>query len=400
MLHGHPGDAEHLQRHAGQEHHRTEHGDRHRYGQRGGGQGEREDAQGAGEQEAARLPAGHQQGARDGARPEEAERQAPGTGPAQMVPGDQGAVDGVGRAHDRVRDGELDDDAPQPRPSGELPPALAQIGEHAAAAHPLRYVTDVEERPHRPGDREGRGVRRQYPAGPDRGHHGTAQRGTADRRALHRHPEDGERPARLLALDRRQQHALGRRAEERLTGAAEGGEQHHLPQLGLPGQDQHGESRLREAVQGVGRDHHPVPGEAVRDGAADQQEQHQRQGAGGGHQAHVATVAAGLQHRERRGDQRAVAAEVRDERGGGQQAVVAARPGGAAGATAEVDGGGHRQTIPAPAPICQTDCRSGARRGPLGPPPCRSGEGGRAARAYDARHILRSLFPNSYSWVT
>lgn len=222
------------------------------------------------------------------------------------------------------------DDAPQPRPPGELPPALAQIGEHPAAPRPLRYVTDVEKRTHRPGDREGRRVRRQHPAGPDRGHHGTAQRGPADRRALHRHPEHCERTARLLALDRRQQHALRSRAEERLTGAAEGREQHHLPQLGFPGQDQHGESGLREAVQGVGRDHHPVPGEAVRDGAADQQEQHQRQGAGGGHQAHVATVAAGLQHRERRGDQRAVAAEVRDERSGGQQAVIAARPGGAA----------------------------------------------------------------------
>src|SRR5581483_6256614 len=89
---------------------------------------------------------------------------------------------------------------------------------------------------------------------------GAAQRRAAERRALRGHAEHGERAARLLARYRGQQHALGRRAEERLPGAAERAEQHHLPQPGFAGQHECGEGALGEAVEGVGGDHHPVPG--------------------------------------------------------------------------------------------------------------------------------------------
>jgi hypothetical protein len=234
----------------------------------------------------------------------------------------------------------------QGRPN-ELPPALAQVGQQAAAGLARRDVADVEEGAQGAGEGERGGVGRQHPARADRRDHGTAERGTAHRRALHRHPEDGEGAAGLLAGDRGQQHALGRRAEERVSGAVEGSEQHHLPQPRFTSEHEQGEQALGEAVEGVGGDHHPMPGQAIRYGAADQQDQHQRQRAGGRHQAHVAAVAAAFQHSERGGDQGAMSAEVGDEGGGGQQAVVA--PGPRQPARAPTNSRIHRPTASAPA---------------------------------------------------
>lgn len=309
----------------------------------------------------ARLPPGHQDGAREGPHAVRGECDAPRAGAAQFVPGDERSehrLDRADQAHDHR---ELGDDRPQPRPPDELLPALAQIGEEPAARRPLGGAAHVEEGAQPARDGEGERVDGEDPAGPDEGDERAAQCGAADSGAVHGHPVDGEGLVGLLPGDAGQQHALGRRVEEGLPGAAERGEQHHLPDLRPAREHEDGEDCLRDAVEGVGRDHHAVARYPVGHRAADEQEEDQRQETGHRDESHVARAAPALEDRPRGGDQRAVCAEVGHDRGGGEQDVVAARPFGAAGGEGVRPGeaaGFVTRDYPCRLPSCQTDIRT------------------------------------------
>ncbi len=240
----HPVHAEDLDRGPAEEHHRAQPPHRQRHGQTRRRQRQREHAQRADQQQPPRLPHHHQDGPGDGSDPEQRQGQAPGRRSAQPVPGDQRTVDRLRGADDGDDDGELEHDAPQPGPGAELHPALPQVGQQAAAGRPVRRTADIEEGTHRPGDRERRGVHGQHPARAHRGDHRAAEGRSADAGAVHGHAEEGEGTVGVFAGDRGEQHALGRRVEEGGTGAAQGREQHHLPQLRVAGEDEQREDGL------------------------------------------------------------------------------------------------------------------------------------------------------------
>src|SRR5690606_32557679 len=99
----------------------------------------------------------------------------------------------------------------------------------------------------------------------------------------------------------------------------------------------------------------------------------------GGHQTHVAAVAARAQYGEGGGDQRAVAAQVGHHGGGGQQGVIAAGPDG----TAAEDGGRHPVTIAGRGPACQMRRR---------PPGLLRPRRGFLGEAYGAEDLLHGRF--------
>ena len=96
---------------------------------------------------------------------------------------------------------------------------------------------------------------------------------------------------------------LGREEERARDGPGEG-DHRELPDLGPPGDEEHGRDGLRDARHEVRRDHHEVARQAVGDHAADEEEEDLRQDRERQHEPEIGGGAVEIEDGERECDGR------------------------------------------------------------------------------------------------
>jgi len=184
---------------------------------------------------------------------------------------DERAEDALGAGQDRDDERELRHDRPEPAAGDEVAPALPQLV-HQARPRRLRQGGEAHACAQRAGHGEAHRVGGQAPARAGQADQDTTQRRTTDLAAVTADAVQGVRWRTLVSRHRVRQEAFRGREVEAGPDAPQGGQGGEFPDPGVTGQKQGRRGGLAQRLERVRRHHDLVPGQPVRDHAAEQQE--------------------------------------------------------------------------------------------------------------------------------